>query len=360
MEVVGQMAGGVAHDFNNVLGAILACLYTLRKVAGDKPELATEVGHIRDLCKRGGELTRQLLGLGRRSVAGVGPINIVELLESLKVLLARTLPTFIEFEIEFDRSLPSVLGNRANLLTTFLNLALNARDAMSEGGKLRIVASYDSEEEEGRAIKVVFEDNGCGIPVSLHEKIFEPFFTTKELGVGTGLGLSTAYAAVSEAGGDLTVESVPDEGTVMTVYLKAMVAQPAFEAGVIDPVLGRHPLTGGYILVVEDMVEIATMVESTLGANGYRTIWSKTGIDALAQLRDRRSETAAVLLDVILPDLSGLDVHRYIKRLAPEIPVLFVTGREDLLDGTEGMQHVVPKPFDEKELLTALEKLLTQ
>jgi PAS domain S-box-containing protein len=358
MEVVGQLAGGVAHDFNNVLGAILACLYMLRKASGDKPELATEVGHIRDLCKRGGELSRQLLGLGRRSIAGVGPVDIVEVLESLKVILGRTLPSSIKFEIKFASDICAVVGNRANLLTTFLNLALNARDAMPDGGELKIIAICGAGGDDERPVKITFEDTGCGIPASLHEKIFEPFFTTKELGVGTGLGLSTAYAGVSEAGGDITVESVPDVGTVMTVYLKAAQAPPVVE-GVADSGFGKHPLTSGYILVVEDMQEIAQLMDRALKARGYRTVLARTGIDALAQLRDRRSETAAVLLDVVLPELSGLDVHRYIKRLAPEIPVLFITGREDLLDDLDHDCQVVSKPFDEADLLAALEKLLT-
>ncbi|MHB8766337.1 MAG: hybrid sensor histidine kinase/response regulator, partial [Deferrisomatales bacterium] len=352
LEAVGRLAGGVAHDFNNLLGSILGCLYVAQAAEpGTAGGAAAEHRPIQARCRRGGELTRQLLTVARRRPGQPGPVDLSAQLHELRVLLEHTLPRAIRVRVETEAGLPRVRADRSLLSSALLNLALNARDAMPTGGELRVRAGL---EEGGARVAVQLSDTGVGIAPELHRRIFEPFFTTKPVGEGTGLGLSTALAAVRDWGGDITVESAPGRGSTFTVRLAPARAAPAL-AGIGSAPAG-HPLTPLPVLLVEDEPAAARLMLHSLQTLGYSTAHARTGLEAL----ERLSETpyGLVVLDLVLPELSGEQVFRMMAGLAPEVPVLLVSGRDDLDRALPGAAARVPKPFTHGELAAGVARAL--
>ncbi len=350
LEAVGQLAGGVAHDFNNLLGSILGCVYVLQLAAPGESPAQDDLQRIRELCKRGGDLTRQLLSVARKGRSRVGPVNLAGVLRSVHLLLRRTVPQGVQVVFDVPDDLPEVRGNPSNLMTAFLNLGLNARDAMPGGGVLRVEARADG----GRSVRVTVSDTGTGIPRAIQDRVFEPFFTTKDPGKGTGLGLSSVYTAVQEGGGEISLASSVGEGTVFTVTLPAAEPRPGTAARE-----GRdHPLTPGEVLVVEDEDPIARMISGVLADHGYRVARVATGIEALERIRDRGDDIGLVCLDLLLPGVGGIDLYRLLQGVAPDLPVLFVTGREDLVGQLDRDLPHLPKPFTAEDLLRAVETVL--
>ena len=351
LEAVGQLAGGVAHDFNNLLGSILGCLYVLR--LGADAEARVELDRIQELCKRGGELTRQLLAVARRRGGKVGSVLLEGLLEEVRVLLERTLPKHIRLTVEAEGGLPPVRGDRSLLSVALLNLGLNARDAMPEGGHLRVRARAAGP----GVVEVVVEDTGVGIPPEIRDRVFEPFFSTKPPGEGTGLGLSMVYATVEECGGSVSLRSGPGRGTTVVLRLPADRAVRETADGPLPEGPGRHPLTSAPVLVVEDEDDVARMIQGSLGRHGYRTLRARNGLEALEAVRDHREDLGGVLLDLVLPELGGDAVFRFLRSLVPDLPVLFITGREDRARGLDETTPVLAKPFSDADLLRALGEL---
>ena len=355
LEAVGRLAGGVAHDFNNLLGSILGCVYAVQlEVPPDSPVM-DDIQRIRQLCKRGGDLTRRLLAVSRRSTGEAVPVALNDVMETVHLLLRRTLPRDIELVFSVEPRLPSIRGEPSALVSAFLNLGMNARDAMPNGGTLVVHARRETGETGREDVVVEVADTGVGIPEDLHDRVFEPFFTTKPPGQGTGLGLANVYTAVRECGGEVTLRSEKGRGTVFRLQF------PAVETGAPSPAGDRpaagHPLTAGTILVVEDEAEITRMIASVLSRHGYHVRTAVNGVDALELVRDHRDRIAGVALDLMLPGLSGEHLYRILRSLAPEIPVLFITGREDLACDVEPDTPRLPKPFTEEDMLRALETL---
>ncbi len=352
-EAVGQLAGGVAHDFNNLLGSILGCLYGLRlRLEGD-PEALAELDRIRDLCKQGGELTRQLLAIARRQGGRDEAVAVGPLVREAAALLQRTLPRTIRLALEVEPDLPSVRGDRPLLTAALLNLGVNARDAMPRGGEIRLGARPTGD----GWVRIWVEDTGVGIPPDVQDRVFEPFFTTKPVGQGTGLGLSMVYATVTEAGGRVSLRSEPGRGTRIELALPAVEA-PGRPAAGGDRRPSSHPLCSATVLVVEDEPPVARLVDQALRGAGYRTRWARDGIEGLEAVRDLGADLGAVLLDLVLPRTDGTAVYRVLRELAPEVPVLFITGREDLARSLAPDVPVLSKPFDAADVLAALSELL--
>jgi PAS domain S-box-containing protein len=356
LEAVGQLAGGVAHDFNNILGSIIGCLYVLGQRVGDDPAVTREIGEIQELCKRGGELNRQLLAVGRRDTGPPEPVEASEFFANLGMLLRRTLPPHITLAVDVPDGLPPIRGNRSNLLAAFLNLGLNARDALPDGGELAIRCHLDPDCCQAGCVVVEVVDNGTGIPTEIQDRVFEPFFTTKAAGVGTGLGLTTAHAAVAECGGTVVLDSTPGEGTRFTVQLPVVERRGRSRDGDAPPV--RPPAVTAPVLVVEDEAGIARLILSTLEDAGYRGVRAADGKEALARIRDPDQPVGAVTLDLMLPGVSGQEVLRELGRIRPEVPVLLVTARDDLAHTSLGQLPQLRKPFTPEELLAALGTLL--
>lgn len=348
-EAVGQLAGGVAHDFNNILGSVIGCLYAARLQAGGNPALLEELDRAQALCQRGGDLTRRLLTVARRQPGRPALVRLTELVAEVRTLLERTLPKDIALRVELPEDLPSVCADRSMLTAALLNLCLNARDAMPRGGTLWVKASRDEAPEGTGWVSVRVSDTGVGIPSALHDRVFDPFFTTKGPGEGTGLGLAMVEATAREYGGEVSLQSEPSEGSTFTLRFPAVAEPPAPRARECAEL--RHPLVSSPILVVEDEDNVARMVCQVLGGQGYATLRATTGLEALEQVRDHAGSLGLVILDLVLPELGGEEVYRLLRSIAPEVAVLLITGREDLAHTHLSQAPLLPKPFTPAELL---------
>jgi len=357
LEAVGRLAGGVAHDFNNLLASILACSYAARTNVGDAAVVSAELERIQTLCQQGGEVTRHLLTVARDPPHVLQSIDLRTEVDRLRVLAERAMDRTIATRVRLDETPLWVRGDRGLVMAALLNLCLNARDAMEDGGTLTLAAGR--RREGGRDWVVVsVEDTGPGVPEGLRDLIFQPFFTTKQGGRGTGLGLSTALATAQRFGGTIEVESSPGRGSTFALLL------PAAEEGSPEPPPVQAPTASAVapaararpplVLVVEDEEDVGRMMEAALTTGGYRVLRARSGIVALEAVRDRRNEIRLALLDLVLPGLGGAEVHRLLRTLAPEIPVAFSTARPDLAAAANPNAPCLRKPFTEQELLDAV------
>ncbi|WP_025322378.1 hybrid sensor histidine kinase/response regulator [Deferrisoma camini] len=357
LEAVGRLAAGVAHDFNNILGSILGCAYVGRLEVPEGSVPHSEFERISGLCRRGGEITRRLLAVARREGGRVESVGVKECLEEIRVLLDHTLPKTVTLVMDVEPGLPPARADRSLLTTALLNLCLNARDAMPAGGTLTL-AARSSDRVADRGIEIRVADTGSGIPVAIRDRVFEPFLSTKEAGDGVGLGLAEAHAGVTGWGGSLELETSGPEGSVFRLWL------PAADPG--TPPAGRraggsaaaHPLTDRVVVVVEDEEGVADLMVLGLEAAGYRVERARTGLQALDRLQ-QDEPVGLLVLDLVLPELDGTQVYRLIQGVAPELPVVLVTGREDLAANLARPEHpVLAKPFAQREFLAAVARAL--
>ncbi len=357
LEAVGRLAAGVAHDFNNILGSILGCAYVGRLEVPEGSVPHSEFERISSLCRRGGEITRRLLAVARRKGGRVEPVGVRECLEEIRVLLEHSLPKTVTLVMDVEPGLPPARADRPLLTTALLNLCLNARDAMPAGGTLTLTARRsDQGDEPGIEIRVV--DTGSGIPVEIRDRIFEPFLSTKEAGDGAGLGLAEAHAGVTGWGGSLELVASGPGGSVFRLWL------PAADSGERRGRTRRrdgtvsHPLTDRVVVVVEDEEGVADLMALGLEAAGYRVERARTGIQALDRLQ-QDEPVGLLVLDLVLPELDGTQVYRLVRGVAPELPVVLVTGREDLAANLARPGHpVLAKPFGQREFLAAVARAL--
>nr|WP_244982730.1 response regulator [Croceicoccus marinus] len=364
MQAVGQLAGGVAHDFNNVLTAIIGyCdLMLLRHAPGDSDY--DDIQQIKANSNRAASLTRQLLAFSRQQTLRPQVLQLPDVVSEVSNLLKRLIGEKIQLRVDHDRALGAVRADPQQLEQVIINLAVNARDAMmsksdSDGGVLTI-STRRIGPRDVRAMKnevlppanytaLVVEDTGTGIPADALGKIFEPFYTTKEMGKGTGLGLSTVYGIVKQSGGYIFADSHPGEGARFAVYLPVHVpvagSEPARKQAEAEP---RAVFGGtGAILLVEDEDTVRAVAERALTRQGYKVTTAKDGEEGLQIVRDG-GEFDMVISDVVMPTMDGPAMAREIRELKPDLPVLFMSGyaEEQLrreIDFT-GM-HFLPKPF---------------
>jgi len=349
LQAVGQLAGGVAHDFNNLLGGILGCVYGLELQPVDGPA-AGEFQRIRDLCRRGGDLTRRLLTFARRVPGRRETLDPGQLLREAAELLDRTLGKGIAVGCETAEGLPRILVDRSLLTTALLNLGLNARDAMRGTGTLALGARA-----EGGGVVLAIRDSGPGVPAAIRERIFEPFFTTKPLGHGTGLGLSMVYAACREHGGHVDVECPPEGGSTFRLWFPA--ASEHAEQGGPSAAAPDHPLTDRAVLVTVGEEPLARSIQHTLRAAGYRVEAATAGLEALETLERLGAETGLVILDSALPGLSGDQVLRILRGVAPHLPVLTIL-EEGGAPGPADCGDALARSFSAARLLEAVAESL--
>lgn len=368
LEAVGQLAGGVAHDFNNLMQAILANaeLAMARRPAPSK----VLVEHLRDIesaGRRAADLTRQLLAFSRRQPLQPAPVDLNLLAEGMMKMLRRLLPENVVIDVVADRALDSVNADPSQIEQVIANLCLNACDAMPHGGRLTITIEnhpIDAGDDErhawatpGRYVRMSVTDTGIGMTPEVRERIFEPFFTTKGKHDGTGLGLSTVYGIVRQHGGMILVQSEPGEGTTFEVYLAA---QPRV-APAADEVVDALPPTGGEtILLSEDEEAVRRVVAETLERAGYRVLVTSNGREAIALATTSDETIDLAMLDIVMPELGGPETWTELRRLRPDLRVLFCSGyadgrhRERLPDGAEPLA----KPFRVNELLHRVRAVL--
>jgi two-component system cell cycle sensor histidine kinase/response regulator CckA len=382
MQAVGQLAGGVAHDFNNVLTAIIGyCdLMLLRHIPGDSDY--DDIQQIRANSNRAASLTRQLLAFSRQQTLQPEVIQVPDVISEVGQLLKRLLGARITLRIHHDRELGPVRADPRQLEQVVINLAVNARDAIqSRGGEQasgtlsfstrRVQATDVRRLRENEIIPagdytaLIAEDTGGGVPLENLPKIFEPFFTTKELGKGTGLGLSTVYGIVKQSGGFIFADNVTGpEGTVkgarFTIYLPVHTVTPEELAREKQVEEASDWSGGGRILLVEDEDTVRAVAERALTRQGYTVVTAADGDEGLEAIK-ADSEFDLVVSDVVMPSMDGPAMAKEIRKLAPKMPVLFMSGyAEEQLRreiDIEGM-HFIPKPFSVQQIATKVAQVL--
>lgn len=361
MEAIGQLTGGVAHDFNNVLQGLESCLSALKQYV---PEGAPRT--LYDTAKRsiesGSRLTQALLAFARRQTLVPEPIDVRQLFGNLGPLLERTLGGLIRIRFEPHADTPAVLADRGQLESALLNLAINARDAMPGGGALVFRAAPviadgkgDTPREltPGEYVAISVEDSGTGMDEATLARVFEPFFTTKEFGKGSGLGLSMVQGMAVQSGGSVSIASTPGQGTTLTLYLPRA-AEPVPEKASPQP--ASQSGSGRTVLLVDDNDLVRTAVQITLERQGHRVLAANGGEAALEFLRD--GERIDVLVtDYAMPGMNGAEVTRHARGLMPELPVLVITGYAEGPSEMDGVAFI-QKPFETAALVSNVAALL--
>jgi PAS domain S-box-containing protein len=369
MEALGLLAGGVAHDINNVLASIMgvASLLERRQGADDKTKHSLEM--ILSSCERGRDLTYNLLGFARKAVMRRKPVVLEDTVQSVANLLGRTLPKSVTILTDMSDTKATVNGDPGQIEQMLMNLVLNAVDAIKGDGE--IVIRIDTVEmtnadlvgqpslDTGNYARLAVVDAGQGMSPEVAGRVFEPFFTTKPQGQGTGLGLSMVYGVASSHGGFVDLQSVPDEGTTVTVYF------PTLEESISVEHQGEHPSQliahGQPVLLVDDEKNIREIGKDMLVAIGYEVQVASSGKSACELFSKNQPELSLVVLDIAMPEMDGMETYKRLKQINPNVRVLFITGyaREsfpsDML--SDGRVDMLQKPFNMKELIDSLKSL---
>ncbi len=333
MESLGTLAGGIAHDFNNLLAIIdgFADLAAVR-VSAD-PELSRYLSEVQAASQRASGLVRRILTFSRKAEVSFRPVSVNRLILELGRLFSETFPRTIVFEYRLDETLPTLSADQNQLQQILLNLCVNARDAMREGGRITLVTGRRSGEQLVRLggeptkeyMMIRVADTGCGMPESVRSRIFEPFFTTKHDSGGTGLGLSVVYGAVVHHRGVIDVESREGAGTTFSVFLP-MTGRESADSTAETGGVAEIPTGTESVLVVEDELALRTLLRVSLEAKGYRVRTVADGGEALELLLGDPGRIDAVVLDLNLPRVSGVEVYPTIRRLVPDAAVLVLSG----------------------------------
>jgi PAS domain S-box-containing protein len=365
IDAIGQLTGGVAHDFNNLLMVISGGLSILRR-PGEPERKERIMAQMGQAAARGASLSRQLLAFARRQPLNPEPVNVHQQIDGMRELLDRTLRGDVQVKTELAQDLWPIRVDPAELELVILNLCVNSRDAMPNGGVITIGGKNLPELKEaplrGDFVLLTVADTGTGMSADVLSRIFEPFFTTKEIGKGSGLGLPQVYGFAQQSGGTVKVESVVGRGTTVSLLLprsEVAPAQPAEERVDLDNTSRRRALKGS-ILLVEDDDEVAALVTEMLSELGYRTTRVASAQAALGALQDDR-EIDLVFSDVMMPgSMNGLELAHEIRRRRPDTPVLMTTGYAGAeIKKTEGEHiEVLSKPYEISDLEAALDAAL--
>jgi len=368
MESIGTLAGGIAHDFNNILNNILGFVMQLKKYAHDPVKVMKYGETIERSAARGAELSAHLLSVARMKKREETEFDIASLISEIANLCTETFPRSIAITKALGENLVHVKGDRGSLYQVLLNLTVNARDAMSNGGTLtiearnRIVGSDVNPrllpQESSRCIEIKVADTGCGMSDSVREKIFDPFFTTKDQGKGTGLGLSIVYNIVKEHHGTILVESEEGLGTTFRVYIPAVEPAP-----VLDEASGVSVASHGeLVLLVDDEEMMQELGRELLEDNGYRVLIAKDGVEAVEQYRERGKEIGLVILDLIMPRMDGGQTYMELKKLNNQVKAFFCSGftSDKVITQLLEEEHLqaIKKPFHPTDFIKMVQSTL--
>ncbi|WP_414754792.1 PAS domain S-box protein [Anabaena sp. CCY 9910] len=377
LESLGTLAGGIAHDLNNILTPILAASQLLKVKFPDEQGRTPMVGstsfqHLLEIvesnARRGAGLVKQVLSFARGFKGERTIVQLKHLITDIILIGKQTFPKSIEFISSFPEALWSVCGDVTQLHQVLMNLVVNARDAMPNGGKINVTAenifideTYASmilEAQVGNYIQLTVTDTGIGMPPEILNRIFEPFFTTKEVGAGTGLGLSTVLGIIKSHGGFVKVSSKVGQGSQFKLFLPAIPATPDLTIEEIETPSGN----GELILVVDDEAPICEIAKVILEKFNYKILTACNGIEAIALYAQHKHRISAVLMDMMMPEMDGITAIRTLKKMNSKVQVIASSG----INSTEtvaqaamiGVQQVLPKPFTAKELLNSLHHVL--
>lgn len=370
MESVGRLAGGVAHDFNNMLGVIIGHTeMAMEKTPPASPVMADLV-EIQQSAERSAELTRQLLAFARRQSVSPRVLDLNKALDGMLNMLRRLIGEDITLDWLPGKDLWPVLVDPPQMNQMLANLCINARQALPGTGRITIktgnitlgpeFCSLKPGSRPGDHVELSISDNGCGMNRETIDQIFEPFFTTRKQGQGTGLGLSTVYGIVKQSNGYIDVESEPGQGTKFRVYFPRSTT-PALDF-VDEEVMPMAP--GGHetILLVEDEKSILNLVAAMLAKLGYKVLCTSSPSEAVAMARKHRGRIRLLLTDVVMPELNGRDLAWNLKRIIPDLKCLFMSGYTSEVIAHQGVLedgvHFIPKPFTSRELAASVRKTL--
>jgi signal transduction histidine kinase len=369
MEAIGTMAGGIAHDFNNILTLIMGLGSVLHDSLENNRALQRHANEILTASEKAAKLTRGLLAFSRKQVIEPKPEKVNELVRAIESILKRVIGADIELCCSLTEEELVIMADGGQIEQVLMNLAVNARDAMPGGGRLAIRTEYLQLDEkppgtalkQGPYVRIEVSDNGCGIDEETLKRIYEPFFTTKEIGKGTGLGLSIVYGIVRQHGGDICVTSQPGLGTTFTIYLPLLLSSvlPAAFETTQTPRRGTET-----ILLAEDDDAVRGYMLHAITDYGYKVLEAVDGEDALAKYRANRDSIDLLLLDVVMPKLSGRDVFNTIKREGGQPRVIYTSGyAPDVIDDNwlaEKGVSFMAKPVTVQNLLIKIRSALDQ
>ncbi|MBU1751477.1 MAG: response regulator, partial [Chloroflexi bacterium] len=366
---VGQLAAGIAHDFNNILTGIIGLAQLMQLRQELSPATRADLDRIVREGYRAAHLIRQILDFSRTSSRAPQLLDLVPLLKEMVKFLARTIPEHIRLDLEIDPGEHQVYADLTQIQQVVTNLAVNARDAMPQGGDLVVRLSRlvlppgdhppCADLAPGEWVVLSIRDTGTGIPPEIMARIFEPFFTTKEVGQGSGLGLAQVYGIVKQHNGYIDVVSQVGEGTIFFIYLPA-----APTGAVIAPAAPQEPVPPGQgelILLVEDDATVREVVQAGLQQLGYRVLTAANGQEARQVYEQRQDEIALVLTDLLMPIMDGLALCESLRALDPAVKVVMITGHplgdgEQLL--VQGIAGWIQKPPDQAQLAQVLQQAL--
>ena len=368
LEILGQLAGGIAHDFNNLLAAIMSYAGFVAEESADRPAVRADAEQIQAAALRAARLTRQLLIFSRREMSQPEALDLNAVITGIRELLSASVGSHIDLRIDLTEDLAVVVADRGQVEQVLLNLVINARDAMTEGGTLTIRTSRTEPGDghgrqqpgtsPGRSVELTVSDTGTGMSAEVAARIFEPFFTTKPLGQGTGLGLSTVRAIVTGAGGSVTVDSKEGAGAAFRVCF------PASSAPVPAPAASQGPVAQGHgetVLVVDDEHAVLEVTSRILRGNGYATLEAATAQKALSLASTH--DFQLLLTDSIMPGVSGPKLAERVTDLKPGVRVLHMSGyTAGVLDPQGvigGKLAFIHKPFTAQALLDKVRAVLT-
>ncbi|MBX2991192.1 MAG: response regulator [Bacteroidetes bacterium] len=372
MESIGTLAGGIAHDFNNILAIIMGHAHILLK--GD-PELirkANSVDTINRAVQRGTKLVKQILTFARRNETVFEPVDLNHVIQELQKMLSETFPKIIDFRLQLDPALPATIADSNQVHQALLNLCVNARDAMPNGGTLGIETELirglflrerypEAHEHMYAGIRV--SDSGTGMPPEVLNRMFEPFFTTKEIGKGTGLGLAVVYGVTRSHSGFVDVTSEPGKGTTFTLYFPVRREDVEHEAKA-EQMQADQSSGGETILVVEDEQLLLDLVKGLLESKGYKVLSAVDGLEAINIYSSKKDEIDLVLTDLGLPKIDGWEAFQRMKEINPNVKVVFASGyidttlRSNLLRA--GAKDLVQKPYLPDEILNRVRELVSR
>lgn len=365
MESIGTLAGGIAHDLNNILSPIMMAVDMLR-LQDPTPETARWLKMIKENAERGAELVKQVLTFARGMTGERIPVQLKHIVKDLIGVLKETLPRSIALDFEIEPELWTISADPTQIHQVLMNICINARDAMPAGGRLSISAANTAVDNSyarmnidavpGNYVLLTITDSGVGMTPEVVKRIFDPFFTTKDVGEGTGLGLATTMTIVKGHGGFINVYSEPGRGSCFSVYL------PAVDTGQQPADLGSAAALprgkGETILVVDDEENIREAAAATLTRSGYAVATAADGTEALAVFADKRDAVKAVLTDMAMPHMDGLGLGRALRQIDPGVPIIAMSGLVNEAQSADlevlGIRSFLSKPFTAEKLLCTI------
>lgn len=369
MESVGRMAGAIAHDFNNILMIITGYVENLSARFGrTDPELGQDFQEMNFAADRAARLVKQLLVFSRQQVVKARACDLNQTIREMLPMIERTVGVSIKIHMDLESGLPPIMVDSSQINQVILNMALNSRHATPGDGffdiktsLVQLTGSSAHSLPAGPYVSLVVSDSGVGISKNILSRIFDPFFTTKPRDQGTGLGLSTVYGIVQQAGGEITVESKEHQGAVFTILLPAAKGVPASGAGAVKSTAFEPAApsdAGKTILIAEDENTIRKLLKRQLESRGYHVLDGADGRDALQKAAEHQGKIDLIVTDVMMPHVGGFELSRRMKELVPGIQTIFISGfADEVKSKIHETDFFLQKPFQSAELMTLIEQI---